>query len=522
MIKKPTHLLLLTIALLVSSIASLQVNVEMHSSQLPMIRWNDDWPCTSGNVSIKALLGIDTPIQNFSFSGDIQRFRLPRKLLSKEIYTAQVICDDNRMGLAEKFSVNLNQEDWNPSMWIQGNSSNLFRKQINLTQAQTGSLYIAAAGYYKVFVNGRLINNDSHLDAGTTHFSIRSLSVVYYDIQLQQGENVVAVMLGKGWFGSGHGYNQNPKVRLIMFGNDSHPVVFTDDSWKTKAGPVTMDAIYEGETYDARLEIPGWDNIGFDDSNWNASIKVSPSDLNPTITMRTFPAIRTNSTLAPVTMTNPRPGIWVLDFGRTITGFTSLINVTGSAGENITLQHGEIMDHFHPNSSDLVFFGNLGIAQAIDTYYLSGKGLESHTPMFTYHGFRFVQVQNWPNGSVPRPENFLAIQMYTAVEQVGSFKTNNDILNRIHNMTVHSQVNNLMSYPTDCNNRDERLGWMADAWMTAEEAFYNFEMTDFYRNYLNVIHDDQFYDGRLSDIAPIFWISRKWRSNLGSRLSFHS
>ena len=265
--KKPTILLLLTIAVLVSGIASLQVSVEMQSTQRPMIRWNDDWPCTSGNVTIKASLGIDTPIQNFSFSGDIQRFRLPHKLLSKEIYTAQVICDDNRKGSAEKFSVELNQDEWDPSIWIQGSSSNLFRTSFNQTAAQTGSLYIAAAGYYKVYVNGRLINNDSHLDPGSTHNSIRTLSVVYYDIQLQQGENVVAVMVGKGWYGTGHGYGQTPKIRLIIFGNDSRPVIFTDHSWKTKAGPVTYDEIYEGEIYDSRLEIPGWDNIGFNDSN---------------------------------------------------------------------------------------------------------------------------------------------------------------------------------------------------------------------------------------------------------------
>ena len=220
--------------------------------------------------------------------------------------------------------------------------------------------------------------------------------------------------------------------------------------------------------------------------------------------MRSFPAVRTNSTFQAVNMTNPRPGIWVLDFGRSTNGFTALVNVTGSAGDNVTIQHGEIMDHYTPNSSDLVYFGNYGAAQGIDIYYLSGKGLESHTPFFTYHGYRFVQVQNWPNGSVPRIENFLAIEMFSAVEKVGSFKTNTDIFNRIHNMIVYSQANNLMSYPTPCNNRDDRLGWMADTWLTAEEASYNFEMSEFYRHYLNLIGDDQFYDGRLSDTAPIF------------------
>jgi len=281
------------------------------------------------------------------------------------------------------------------------------------------------------------------------------------------------------------------RINIEMVGGKRMTIV-SSPAWKIKYGPITSDSLYDGETYDARLETPGWDRPGFDDASWTAAQPVDgPKGIH---SAQMMPAIEVVDTLPPLTMTNPQPGVYVYDMGQNMSGWVRL-RVQGPRGAAVTMRFAELI-----YDSGMINRENIRTAKARDIYTLHGGGPEIYEPRFTYHGFRYVEIRGFPGA--PNLDSVRGRVVHSAVGTVGSFVASKQILNQIQKLIHWSQLTNLFGIPTDCDQRNERQGWMGDAHVTAEEAMMNFDMAAFYTNFIRDIHDIQSPEGMVSDTVP--------------------
>jgi alpha-L-rhamnosidase len=301
-------------------------------------------------------------------------------------------------------------------------------------------------------------------------------------------------MLGKGWSAV-----RLLKLQLnIELENGNKMTVFSDPSWKQINGPIIQDSIYNGEVYDARLETPGWDSPGFDDSAWTAvETGIVPKGK---LSAQMIPPIQVMDTIVPLEMTNPAKGVYVFDMGQNFSGWVEL-RVSGPRGDEVHLRHAELL-----YENGMINQENLRSARAEDVYILNGEGMEIYQPRFTYHGFRYVELTGYPG--VPNMETIRGKVVHSAVTQIGNFSCSKPILNRLQRLIIWGQKTNLHSIPTDCNQRDERMGWLGDAHLTAEQAMMNFDMGAFYTKFIRDIQDVQDKDGTLTDTVPHIWGQR--------------
>ncbi|MCX8159839.1 MAG: glycoside hydrolase family 78 protein [Candidatus Saccharicenans sp.] len=382
--------------------------------------------------------------------------------------------------------------DWKGE-WIGG--ENLLRREFNLPEnPRRARAFIAGLGYYELRVNGQKAG-DQVLDPGWTTYSKRVLYATY-DVTslLKKGKNALGVMLGEGWF----------KSRALLFqlyveGEDGLLMeIHSDSTWKTARGPIVEDSIYHGETYDARLEQPGWDEPDFEEKGWKPAQKAkAPGGV---LSAQLMPAIKVVDTIVPLTMTSPAPGVYVFDLGQNISGWARL-RVQGPRGTDVRLRFSELL-----YENGMINQENLRSARAEDHYILKGEGEEIWEPRFTYHGFRYIEVTGYPG--TPKIDSVRGRVVHTAVSPAGNFACSRQILNDIQRIILWGQKTNLHSIPTDCDQRDERMGWMGDAQVTAEEAIMNYDMAAFYTNFLRNIRDVQGDDGSITDTVPHIWGSR--------------
>ncbi|MBC7188028.1 MAG: family 78 glycoside hydrolase catalytic domain [Calditrichaeota bacterium] len=366
------------------------------------------------------------------------------------------------------------------------------RKEFRLpAQVRQARIYVCGLGYYELRLNGKKVG-DRVLDPPQTDFHKIALYSTYDVTDMLGAENALAVILGNGRhikaFGFGH-----PRLILqahIWLEDGSEVVIVSDPSWKVGYGPLMEDGIYHGERYDARLEMPGWDAPGFDDSAWEAAVAVD----GPPLAAQMMPPIRVTGTRSACALWSPAAGVYVYDFGQNFTGWARL-RVRGPRGTEVRMRYAELVTqegqiNTAPNQN----------AEATDVYVLSGNGVEYYEPRFTYHGFRYVELTGFPG--VPTLEDVEARVVHSDVAPTGEFHCSNELLNQIHRNVLWGQRSNLMSIPTDCPQRDERHGWMGDAHLSAEEAILNFDMAAFYTNFLRNIQLAQQEDGGVPDIVP--------------------
>lgn len=391
----------------------------------------------------------------------------------------------------------LSRGDWK-GQWIGGGGE--LRKEFTLPgPARRARIYVTALGYYELHLNGHKVGHRV-LDPAFTTYPKRVLYAAY-DVtkDLHSGANAVGAMLGGGWATlspphSFKGYYAEPALLLQMNVELANGKTFTlasDGSWKATPGPVVSDSVYDGIIYDARRETPGWDRPGFDDSGWT-SARVMPGTQGA-ISAEMMPPIRMVDEMVPRSVTNPAPGVYVFDMGQNMTGWARL-RVNGPRGAKVKLRYAELI---YPNG--MINRANLRAAKSRDIFILKG-GPETLHARFTYHGFRYVEVTGFPG--TPGISSLRGEVVRSAVGDVGNFAASKQILNQLQHLIYWSQTTNLMSIPTDCDQRDERQGWMGDAQVTAEEAMMNFDMAAFYTNFVRDIHDVEAPNGTITDTVP--------------------
>jgi alpha-L-rhamnosidase len=359
--------------------------------------------------------------------------------------------------------------------------------------------YVTGLGLYELRLNGAKVGHDI-FTPGWTHYGKR-LQYQTYDVtdQLRHGDNAVGAILGNGWWASGlggdwrnlHVYADQNNVQFLMqleieYADGSGEAVLTGEGWRSHLSPITENTFYHGEHYDARLEQAGWDEPGFDASMWAACELVdNPDEL---LVAQRSPTIQVTAVLEPMHISEPDPGTYIVDFGQNAAGWMEL-RVNGSAGDRIQLRFGEELD---PNGR--LYRENYRSARATDVYICRGGGEEAWEPRFTYRGFRYCEVTGWPQADkehpqAPRADAFRMKVVHSAAPIAGEFACSNELINSINHAIVWGQRSNMHSVPTDCPQRDERLGWTGDAQAFAITSCYNMDMASFWSKWMKDVTD---------------------------------
>ncbi len=436
-------------------------------------------------------------------------------------YVWRVITDGKASETATFETAKMQPHGWEASWITDGNDKEfepapMLRKDFSLDRVPDNArAYISAAGYYVLYINGRRVG-DSHMDPGYTHYDKRNLYATY-DVTplLRKGENTVAAVLGNGFyncqskavwdFETARWRNRPSMIFELRGGDKGMPetlIAASDNSWRTATGPYTYNNIYSGDRYDGRLEPEGWMEPGFDASAWKPATAVgAPS---PLLKAQALPAIRPVETIRPRLIQSWGDTVFVFDMGKNIAGVAGL-TAAGERGTAFKLSYGEMLrkdGRLEQGNIDIYYRPEKpGEKFQTDEFILGGKGEpESFTPMFTYHGFRYVEVKS------DRPvklseESLTGYFMHTDVKPAGSFSCSEPLLEKIHAATMLSYRGNIHSIPTDCPQR-EKNGWTADAHVAVDLGLLNFDGITFYEKWMNDFIDNQRDNGNISGIIP--------------------
>jgi alpha-L-rhamnosidase len=367
---------------------------------------------------------------------------------------------------------------------------------------QSARLYVTALGSYRVFLNGTRVG----ADVMTPDFTDYRKRVLYrtYDVTslLLNGQNVLSALLGDGWYGSPltwAGVHLFPPPNRFLaqlelqYSDGSHETVVTDDSWKTAASPIVQSSIYGGEVYDARLEQTGWLGPGFDDSKWKSAVVLDAPPIAVSSQL-TAPA-QVISTIGAKKVTSVAGGTYIFDMGQNMVGWTTL-RVKGEAGTKVRLRFAEIL-----NPDGTIYTENLRNADATDTYILRGGEIETFSPHFTFHGFRYVEVTGYPGTPALDALKGEVVSSITG-EPAATLATSSELVNQMWLIGIWGQRGNFLSIPTDCPQRDERLGWMGDAGVFWRTGSYNFDIAAFSQKFMQDIVDAQTQQGAFTNVSP--------------------
>jgi alpha-L-rhamnosidase len=378
-----------------------------------------------------------------------------------------------------QFTGPLNARPWptNPVMML--------RHSFQLNKpVRSARLYATALGSYRFWIDGHPIG-DQILAPGWTDYRER-VAYQTYDVtaDLSSGNNAIGAYLAPGWYTTPLEWTQEPynygntppalRAQLhIVYQDGSDAWIETDPQWKAAPSPIEKAEIYDGETYDARLQQPGWATPPFNDAAWHSAQSIQP--IEPAIVAQDYQPIRIETTLHAKALTTPKPGVYVYDFGQNMAGFAH-IRAQGPAGTKIRLRFAEVL-----NSDGTIYTENLRTALATDYFTLAGHGEESYEPTFTFHGFRYVEV----TGLTAKPDisAVTAKVIHTAAPFDTQLATGSSMINQLWSNILWGQRSNFVGVPTDCPQRDERLGWTGDAEVFWRTASYNMALAPFSRKF---------------------------------------
>ena len=446
------------------------------------------------------------------------------KLQSGKRYFWRVRAWDNKGNCSGWSNVNfwqmalLNTSNWK-ARWIESEMKEIkrlcpqFRKSFSTAKTiQSATAYVTAHGMYEANINGKKVG-DAFLTPGFTSYNKR-LQYQTYDVtsMLRKGENVLAVNVGNGWYRGYLGWitqvnTWGDKLALLLqlditYADGTKEMVITDDSWKSSTGSIVTAEIYHGETIDANKETAGWKLPSYDDSKW-AGVKVADYKMNNLIATYNEPVRKHEVFKATKVITTPK-GEKVLDFGQNMVGFES-IKIKGQKGDTIRIYHAEVLD-----KAGNFYTENLRTATSVSTYVLSGDGEEFFEPHFTFYGFRYIKIEG-ARGEI-NPENFPAVALYSDIQKNGSFTSSNQLINQLQSNITWGQKGNFLDIPTDCPQRDERLGWTGDAHVFVRTAAYNRGVYNFFAKWMKDVAADQWEDGRVPWVIPNIFTTSKTES----------
>jgi alpha-L-rhamnosidase len=377
-----------------------------------------------------------------------------------------------------------------------------FRKEFSTSKKiKNATAYITAHGMYQAQINGKKIG-DAYLTPGWTAYKKR-LQYQTYNVTglLNSGGNAIAVTLGSGWYrgiiGFTNGINYYGKdIALLLqlditYTDGTTESVVSDNSWKSSNGAIRYAEIYNGETIDARLEKNGWTEAGYNDKNWDG-VKVMDYSKNILVASSSEP-VKKHEVFKPLRIFKTPAGDQLIDFGQNLVGWV-VMKVKGNTGDHITLSHAEVLD-----KNGNIYLDNLREAKAENNYILKGGAEEIFEPHFTWQGFRYARVKGYP-GEL-RPENFEAVALYSDMEPTGTFTSSNAMINQLQHNIQWGQRGNFLDVPTDCPQRDERLGWTGDAQAFSRTASFNMNVNSFFSKWLKDLEADQ-EEGRVPFVIP--------------------
>jgi len=375
-------------------------------------------------------------------------------------------------------------------------------------------LYATAHGLYEVEINGTRVGTDG-LSPGWTVYGER-LRYYTYDVTglLAEGDNAIGSWLGDGWYRGRLGWRGGFRN---LFGSDLSLIaqleitytdgrtqtVATDAEWRAAKGPIVRTGLYDGEIYDARDEFDGWSRPGFDDSAWSAVV-VGTRDA-ATLVAPEGPPVRCTQEVAPVEIFSTPDGTHVLDFGQNLVGRLA-ITVSGAAGDTVTIRTAEVMQ------DGAIYTRPLRGAKSTDVYTLAGRDVETWEPRFTIHGFRFAEITGWPGdiAAAVASGDIVARVYHTDMERTGWFESSNPLVNRLHENVLWSMRGNFVDIPTDCPQRDERVGWTGDIQVFAPTAAFLYDVSGMLSSWLKDVAVEQLPDGTVPWYVPVIPAHDMW------------
>ena len=379
-----------------------------------------------------------------------------------------------------------------------------FRKEFSITrQVRSARIYVTSHGFYELHLNGNKVGDQVFTPGWTTY--PERLQYQVYDVtkMLINGTNAIGAVLGDGWYRGTLAWGNNWAVygkRLglllqmkVVYNDGTETLITTDETWKGfKDGAIRMNDIYNGETYDAGKKLTGWAVRGYNDKAW---LKVRTGNYpNENLVASEGSPVRKIQEIKPVRIFRTPKGSLIADMGQNMVGWIRL-KVNGPKGSVVTLRHAEVLDKYGE-----FYTANLRSAKATLTYTLAGTGDETYEPRFTFMGFRYVDITGFPGE--PSADNLTGVVIHSDMPVTGSYETSNPLLNQLQHNIVWGQKGNFVDIPTDCPQRDERLGWTGDAQVFSRTAAFNFDVSAFFTKWLKDVAAEQRPAGEIPVVIP--------------------
>jgi alpha-L-rhamnosidase len=394
---------------------------------------------------------------------------------------------------------------WNPVDEVPDERTALLRKDFALDgEVSQARVYATALGAYELEINGSRVSED-RFAPGWTDYD-KHVQYQTYDVTdlLQEGDNAIGAALSTGWYAGTiaiYGpelYGEQPALLTqleVRYADGRTERITSDGSWTSAVGPIRTSDMQHGETHDARAEMPGWSAPGFDAEGWQPV--VGKDGVTAELVAQADPPVRATHELAAQEITEPEPGTYIVDLGQNMVG-TARLKVRGAqAGQQVTLRFGEVL-----NPDGTLYTENLRSAKATDHYIARGETEEVWEPRFTFHGFRYVEVTGYPGDSLPQ-DAITGVVLTSDTPQTGTFETSDPMLNQLQSNIEWSQRGNFLSVPTDCPQRDERMGWTGDINVFAPTAAFNADVSRFLGSkWMRDVRDAQRADGAVPDVVP--------------------
>jgi alpha-L-rhamnosidase len=378
-----------------------------------------------------------------------------------------------------------------------------FRKEFTTAKkVKSARVYSTALGLYQLYINGSKVSSDLFTPGWTSYK--KRLQYQTYDVtSMLKGQNAIGVVLADGWYRGNIGFSKQSdyygnKLALLLqlqitYSDGTVETIGSDNSWKVTAnGPIVESDIYNGELYDARLELKGWDQTGYDITKWDNATAFNQSN-NVLIAPQGVP-VKAIQEIKPIKLLVTPKGETVFDMGQNMVGWVRL-KVAGKKGDQVTLKFAEVLD-----KAGNFYIDNLRAAKATDVYLLKGEGTEIYEPHFTFHGFRFVKIEGL--ATAPTLDEITGVVIHSDMKPTGTFSCSDTLINQLQHNIQWGQKGNFLDVPTDCPQRDERLGWTGDAQVFSMTAAFNFDVAAFYTKWMKDLAVDQSENGRVPHVIP--------------------